>query len=164
MRHGKSDWQAGAENDFSRPLSTRGLRDSPRMGSWLAEHDLLPARIVCSPAVRANETALLVCNGADVSTGCIFHDERLYHADLEDLLAVISDTPIIPGPLLLVGHNPGLENLLLYLAGNTVAHMARKKILPTATIARVHIPGDIRQLTRGSGQLLELIRPRDLPD
>ena len=163
LRHGKSDWHAGAANDFSRPLSARGLRDSPRMGNWLAEHELLPARIICSPAVRANETALLACNGAGISTGCIFHDERLYQADLEDLLAVISDTPNIPGPLMLVGHNPGLENLLLYLAGDTGAHMARKKILPTATLAHLHIPGDTQQLVPGSARLLELVRPHDLP-
>ena len=163
LRHGKSDHAAGVTDDFSRPLATRGRRDSPRMGEWLAGHDLLPASIACSPAVRANQTALLLCNGAGIDTGCITHDKRLYLAGLDELLAVISDTPNTPGPLMLVGHNPGLEQLLLHLAGSAVASIAGKKILPTAALAQLQIPDDNHPLPAGSARLLALVRPRDLP-
>ena len=164
LRHGKSDWNTGAVDDFSRPLSKRGRRDSERMGNWLAEHDLLPGHIACSPAVRANQTALLVCKGAGMDTGCITHDKRLYHAGPGDLLKIIDDMPNTAERQMLVGHNPGLEDLLLYLAGTSAVDPARNKILPTATLAHLQIPDGIHPLPSGSARLVTLQRPRDLPE
>lgn len=160
MRHGKSDWDSGATDDFSRPLSGRGLRDAPRMGKWLAENGLLPAYIACSPAVRTNETALLVCSGADISTDRIYHDERLYLASLHDLLSVMRDIPASPEPLMLIGHNPGLEDLLLYLAGDAAAHTGHRKIMPTAALAHMEFTGSTP--APGTVRLLNLLRPREL--
>jgi phosphohistidine phosphatase len=161
MRHGKSDRDSGTTDDFSRPLSRRGLRDAPRIGKWLAENGLIPAYIACSPAVRTNETALLVCNGADISTDRIYHDERLYLASLGDLLAVLRDISAGPEPLMLIGHNPGLEDLLLYLAGDAAAHSGRRKIMPTAALAHLQFTGNTP--APGSVRLLTLLRPRELP-
>lgn len=164
MRHGKSDWQAGAADDFSRPLAARGQRDSPRIGRWLAEHGLLPDYIACSPAVRANETALLVCQGAGLSTGCIYHDERLYLAGVSELLAVINDIPKTAGAHMVIGHNPGLKELLVHLAGERVTGSGHRKLMPTAALAQLQIPGDDRLLSAGSARLLAWIRPRELID
>ena len=161
MRHGKSDWDSGATDDFSRPLSRRGLRDAPRVGKWLADNGLLPAYIACSPAVRTNETALLVCSGAEISTDRIYHDKRLYLASLHELLSVMRDIPASPEPLMLIGHNPGLEDLLLYLAGDAAAHTGHRKIMPTAALAQLEFTGNTP--APGSVRLLNLLRPRELP-
>jgi len=163
MRHGKSDWDAGAADDFSRPLSARGQRDSPRIGQLLAVNGLLPESIVCSPAVRTNETALLVCTGADISTDRIYHDRRMYLAGVDELLAVIADNHDRPWPLLLIGHNPGLEDLLLYLVGDAAAHTGSGKIMPTAALAQVELPDDSDRPAAGAGRLVTLTRPRELP-
>lgn len=163
LRHGKSDWDAGIADDFSRPLAKRGRRDSERMGNWLAAQGLLPGYIACSPAVRANQTALLVCNGAVLDPGLIVHDKRLYHASLDDLLGIIGDMPNTAGPQMIVGHNPGLEELLLYLAGSAAVDPDRKKVLPTATLAHLQISGATHPLPSGSARLVTLQRPRELP-
>jgi len=131
------------------------------MGKWLADNGLLPAYIACSPAVRTNETALLVCSGADISTDRIYHDKRLYLASLHELLSVMRDIPASPEPLMLIGHNPGLEDLLLYLAGDAAAHTGHRKIMPTAALPHLEFTGNAP--APGSVRLLNLLRPRELP-
>ena len=132
------------------------------MGQWLASHGLLPEYIACSPAVRANETAMLLCEGADLSMSRIYHDKRIYMAGIDDLLAVIGDFPDCRGPLMLIGHNPGLEDLLLYLAGDAATATGHRKVLPTAALACLELEDDGRLPTPWTARLLHLVRPREL--
>ncbi len=164
MRHGKSDWHTGARDDFSRPLSARGRRDCPRIGQWLATNNLQPAHILCSPAQRTRETAEYLCDAAGIDLDRVTFEPDLYLADTRTMMSVIAMHAGNGGPLMLIGHNPGLEELLLYLSDPTQIPQERGKLMPTATLA--WLASDSRQLPPAAGRarLQRLIRPRDLQD
>ncbi|MER6027012.1 histidine phosphatase family protein [Streptomyces sp. NPDC001851] len=116
LRHAKSDWPEGVE-DHRRPLAPRGLRDAPAAGRALADADCLPDLALCSTAVRARRTWELA--SAEWGTPPpVRYDRRLYAADVPDLLEVVREAPPEVETLLVVGHNPGLEELVLELAGD----------------------------------------------
>ncbi|MCH0562542.1 MULTISPECIES: histidine phosphatase family protein [unclassified Streptomyces] len=135
LRHAKSAWPEGTP-DHERPLGPRGLRDAPAAGRALAAADCLPDLALCSTAVRARRTWEL----ASAQWGTpppVRYDERLYAADAPALLDAVRQAPAHVGTLLLVGHNPGLANLVLDLAGDglddTLERVRAK--FPTAAIA-----------------------------
>ena len=162
MRHGKSDWLAGAVDDFNRPLAKRGEKASRRIGKWLLENDLLPELIISSPASRACKTAQNVCTVAGMPTGILSADERLYLAGVESLLEVIHQCPPAAGSLMVIGHNPGLEELLEYLCTDPAPEAANGKLMPTAALALLQLKGPWNELDAGSASLQILIRPRQL--
>ncbi|MFE9452956.1 SixA phosphatase family protein [Streptomyces sp. NPDC006739] len=135
LRHAKSAWPEGVA-DHQRPLAPRGRRDAPAAGRALAEGDWLPDLALCSTAVRARETWELA--SAEWGTPPpMRYDRRLYAADARDLLEVVREAPSEAATLLLVGHNPGLEELVLELAGDGLddtLDRVRDKF-PTAAIA-----------------------------
>ncbi|MCF3130955.1 SixA phosphatase family protein [Streptomyces olivochromogenes] len=116
LRHAKSAWPEGAA-DHERPLAPRGLRDAPAAGRALAEADCLPDLALCSTAVRARQTWELASEQWGTPPP-VRYDRRLYAADAEELLAVLREVPPEVETLLLVGHNPGLEELVLDLSGD----------------------------------------------
>lgn len=126
LRHAKSDW-TGGEPDRERPLAARGRRQAPEAGAWLAGNlpDLDLA--VVSPARRAAETWELV-SAELAAPPPVRVDERVYAASAEDLHAVVGGLPDETGRVVLVGHNPGLEDLVEELAG-------RWERMPTAALA-----------------------------
>ena len=85
LRHGKSDWDSGAADDFHRPLAKRGRKAVKRMAQWLRAHGELPARIVSSPATRARETTLRFCRHAGLADSIVVWDEAIYGADVPAL-------------------------------------------------------------------------------
>ncbi|AXB48592.1 hypothetical protein A4R43_17990 [Amycolatopsis albispora] len=117
MRHAKSAWPDGIA-DFERPLAERGLRDAPAAGRWIRERGPAPELVVSSPAVRARTTADLVSTelAAQPETR---HDERLYGEPAETVVEVLRELPAVE-TVLLVGHNPVLEDLVGLLTGVTV--------------------------------------------
>ncbi|ANP53706.1 phosphohistidine phosphatase [Streptomyces griseochromogenes] len=118
LRHAKSAWPEGVE-DHRRPLAPRGLRDAPAAGRALAEADCLPDLALCSTAVRARRTWELA-SGQWGTPPPVRYDRRLYAADVPDLLEVVREAPREVETLLLVGHNPGLEELVVELAGDAL--------------------------------------------
>ncbi|MGW0084741.1 SixA phosphatase family protein [Streptomyces sp. NPDC003393] len=115
LRHAKSARPAGVA-DHDRPLAPRGCRDAPAAGRALADSDFLPDLAVCSTALRARRTWELA--SAEWGTPpSVRLDARLYGADVPTLLEVVRETPPEVETLLLIGHNPGLEELVLRLAG-----------------------------------------------
>ncbi len=132
MRHAKSDWYSGAPEDFLRPLSERGLADARRMGQWMAAEAILPEWIVSSPARRTRETLRLLAEGAatDLEVRTEWIDE-LYHSSLESILAVLKAQKR-RRDLMLLGHNPGLEDLLDFLVDEWPPAAAFNKRVPTA--------------------------------
>ncbi|PKW06360.1 phosphohistidine phosphatase [Streptomyces sp. 1222.5] len=116
LRHAKSAWPEGVQ-DHRRPLGPRGLRDAPAAGRALAEVGGLPDLALCSTAVRARRTWELAA--AEWGTPPpVRYDRRLYAAGVADLLDVVREVPREVEALLLVGHNPGLEELVAELAGD----------------------------------------------
>jgi phosphohistidine phosphatase len=135
LRHAKSAWPDGVP-DHERPLAARGRRDAPAAGRALADADCLPDLALCSTAVRARQTWELAA--AEWGTPPpVRHDARLYAADVPELLDAVREAPAEAETLLLVGHNPGLEELVLTLAGDgldTALDDVRTKF-PTSAIA-----------------------------
>ncbi|SFJ36107.1 SixA phosphatase family protein [Planctomicrobium piriforme] len=151
MRHVKSSWAEDGLADHDRPLNKRGLRDAPRMARLLRDENLIPRQIISSTAVRAIDTAKIVATELELEDPVT--ESRLYHADVATWHLVFS-TLGGTGPILLVGHNPGLEELLLSLTGLTVR-------MPTAAIAVLQPPST--GLSAKEGWLLKAVwRPKEL--
>lgn len=161
LRHGKSDWGVDVE-DFERPLKKRGRRGAKAIGKWLAEHDLVPDFVCSSPAARAIDTAQRVCKQLDIGAGDIRQLELIYDARLDDLVQILSKCQDDRRRVLIVGHNPGLEDLLLFLTGSNIPIPEDGKYLPTATVAVLDMPDDWTALESGCATLAELVRAKTL--
>ncbi|MEU3850940.1 histidine phosphatase family protein [Streptomyces sp. NPDC029554] len=161
LRHAKSAWPVDVA-DHERPLTPRGRRDAPAAGRALAEADCLPDLALCSTAVRARRTWELAA--AEWGTPPpVRHDRRLYAAGPAGLLTVVREVPAEVETLLLIGHNPGLEELILALAGDglddTLERVRTK--FPTSAIAVLSWRGTTwRDLGPGTALLTSVTVPR----
>lgn len=161
LRHAKSARPEGVP-DHDRPLGPRGRRDAPAAGLALAGADLMPDLAVCSTALRARQTWELAAAQWGTPPP-VRYERRLYAAGADDLLGVARETPPAVQTLLLVGHNPGLEDLVLTLAGDGVDDtLERVRVkFPTSAIAVLtwygrHWSG----LAAGAALLTSVIVPR----
>lgn len=162
LRHAKSDWPEGVA-DYNRPLKKRGKKAALLMGEWLLSQDLRPDSIISSPAERARETAEKLCKGLHIKKhGLLYFDDRIYEASVESLKSVLADCPSFKQRVLIVGHNPGLDNLLIDLVAETLMPDDDDKILGTANLARISLPDDWNQLDTGCGQLISITKPKDI--
>ncbi len=124
LRHAKSDWSAPGRPDRERTLSPRGERTAPLMGRYLAEHGLVPQHAIVSVAERTRQTWQLL-GKAITDAPSVRFDDRIYEAAPLDILAAIADAPVHSESLLVVGHNPGLQSLALFLADGGSAKARR---------------------------------------
>ncbi|MER6126132.1 histidine phosphatase family protein [Streptomyces sp. NPDC001795] len=161
LRHAKSAWPVGVA-DHERPLAPRGRRDAPAAGRALAEADCLPDLALCSTAVRARQTWEL----ASAQWGTpppVRLESRLYAADVSDLLEAVREAPAQVGTLLLIGHNPGLAELVLELAGDGLDDALERvhTKFPTSAIAVLAWHGSTWDyLAPGTALLTDVIVPR----
>ncbi|MEK9647595.1 MAG: histidine phosphatase family protein [Gammaproteobacteria bacterium] len=160
MRHGKSDWSQPV-SDFNRPIKKRGLKEAARVGQWLGEQDLAPDLIISSPAQRARQTAVTVSEVMDYTEDNIFFYEPVYMADVSELLDAIATAPEECQRLMVVGHNPGMEDLLFYLT-EEVDVPDDGKVMPTATIAVLETESSWGALEHSSCRLQIIARGRYL--
>jgi len=163
MRHGKSDWDSDAVTDLDRPLARRGRRDCRTMASWCAQVGLLPDVLLSSPAERAADTARRLGRGLGLDDDDVTLDERLYMAELPELLAVLAGVRSDASQVVLVGHNPGLDALVAHLHGRKPPAGVSGKVMTTAAVAHFRMPADWSSLRRGAGKLVEVVRPKELP-
>jgi phosphohistidine phosphatase len=112
VRHAKSDWSQEV-SDSRRPLNARGRREAPLIGPWVAEHVGDLDLVVCSTAVRARETLAL----SGLAAAGVRHDERVYAASPQELMSVLDEVGDDLVAVALVGHNPGLSELVAVLTG-----------------------------------------------
>ena len=150
LRHAKSDW-SGDEPDIARPLANRGRRQAPDAGRWLAARTERIDLAVVSPAVRAGSTWDLVSAELDVAPPMRI-DERVYGASDLELLALIRDLPDELDTVVVVGHNPGFEDLAALLTGEMVP-------MPTSALAVIAVPGSWSTAAPGSAVLQLSGRP-----
>ncbi|MGI8858442.1 MAG: SixA phosphatase family protein [Thermomicrobiales bacterium] len=139
LRHAKSDRSNSALRDHDRPLAPRGEADAPRMGTALAALGLILDCIVTSTAVRARDTTRLVAAAMGYG-GEIIEEPDLYGASVDTLLAVVRECADETATALLVGHNPGLEELVCLLTGGEDAEAMLR--LPTAGLACIALDID----------------------
>ncbi len=161
LRHGKSDWQEPVQ-DIDRPLKKRGRENAKLIGLWLVENDLTPDGMVCSPAVRARETASIVCQETGFSPEKMKIESDLYTAYLEDVLGVIRNIPDDIVQALLIGHNFVLEELVMDLTGGDVECPDNGKLMPTAALARFKITGSWSDVMENSANLVTIVRPKEI--
>src|SRR3954454_18479974 len=124
LRHAKSGWKDAGMRDFDRPLIARGKQAAGVMGRYMRQHNLRPQLIISSPAERAKETVELFIEGGRLTSELRF-DERIYDAPAERLFEVVTQIDEQVNTCLLVGHNPGFEELVQHLTG-------QEETMPTA--------------------------------
>lgn len=158
LRHAKSSWKHPETSDHDRPLNKRGKRDAPRMGQLLAERGLRPDLIISSTAKRARLTADAVARHAGYA-GTVQLERRLYLASPTEVIDVVREAAGTAQCVLVVGHNPGLEDLVARLTGQGEA-------LPTAALAAIRLSIRVwKDLALSSGgRLAGLWRPREIAD
>ena len=150
LRHAKSDWSV-ASSDIDRPLAKRGRRQAPEAGRWLAANISDIGLAVVSPATRARSTWELVAAELDVRPQPRI-DDRVYDAFDDELLAVVRELPDDVKTAILVGHNPGLEDLIDSLTGESTR-------MTTSALAVLTIPGTWRTAARHTATLRTSGRP-----
>src|SRR5262249_26991907 len=106
LRHAKSNWDDPDVDDFDRVLNNRGEKAAPLMGEQIRRRDVRPDLILCSPAKRAEQTAALALESAEIETEPLF-DERIYLASASTLLSILSERAEKVDSVMLIGHNPG---------------------------------------------------------
>ena len=164
LRHAKSDWDSGAPTDFERPLNKRGTKDAPLMGRWMKERGLLPDWIVASPAKRAEETVKAVVKALGFAKKQIHWEQRVYEASVRDLSEVLAAVPKKAERVMLVGHNPGLEELVAYLAHRDELPDPPFGFLKTATLVQLWMPEEWARLRPGCAQLVQIMTPKMVKD
>jgi len=161
LRHAKSDWPDVP--DWDRPLAKRGKRDAPVIGRWLREHGYLPEAVVCSDARRTRQTWKLVARELGGSPSVTF-EPRAYAASPLTLLYLVRELPGACRAALLIGHNPGIEDLASSLAGPPDGADGHLRF-PTAAVGVFEVPGDWADLdpsAPGQARLLDYTTPADL--
>lgn len=168
LRHAKSTWDDPVERDFDRPLNGRGRRAAARIGQWLldegpADEADLFAHVRASPAIRVRQTIEGVEDGLRRPLRAIF-EPRIYLASATTLLDIVQSFDPGAATALLIGHNPGLEDLLLLLTPDADPLRGEAEIkYPTATLAVLDLAVDTwRDVGSGTATLRHFIRPRDL--
>lgn len=162
MRHAKSDWHSNAGSDFDRPLNKRGEKDAPRMGQYLLDKGFVPDEVIASPARRARQTARKACREMGIDEDAIQYADSLYLCGVEEMLGVMANADSLLKRLMLVSHNPAVDELLHYLCNNDLPYNSDGKLMTTAACAIIELPDNWQQALHRRGKLLELVRPREI--
>lgn len=164
FRHAKSSRDDPDFDDFDRPLAERGVKDAPLMGRELAARGWIPQLALVSPAARTTETWKLASAGMNPPPK-VRSPESLYLATSSRILSEIAKTPETVERLVVVGHNPGMEELSRMLAGQRSDAAARRLVdekFPTGALARFTFSGEWKDLAAGGTALTHFLRPKDL--
>lgn len=163
LRHAK----AAADDpggDRARPLAERGRQASQAVAAWLKTNGPAPELVLCSPALRTRQTLALILP-AWPQAPKVAYEDGLYLAGARQLLARLHEVPAGTATVLLVGHNPGLQDLAVLLAGGKTGARLKKQIaatFPTAALAVFAGPASWAALDRQAARLLAFVTPREL--
>jgi len=162
LRHAKSSWPSSGMRDAARPLSERGEAAARLMGAYMAHHSLIPDRVVCSPARRTRDTLAGIATQWPAAVDAVF-DRRLYEATPQSILSVVRVQDDTARTLLVIGHNPGLQETaeLLIAAGDVELRERLREKFPTAALAVIDFAAETwRSVHERSGRLDRYIIPR----
>lgn len=160
LRHGKSDWTDSTLADHERPLAKRGRRAAGAIARHMREIKLRPALVLCSSALRARETCELI-EPALAGSAVVRVEDGLYAASSIDLLTRLKRVAATIPSVLLIAHNPGLQELAELLAGAAEDRERLAAEFPTCGLATFAVPS-WKALGEGDGKLLGLVLPRRL--
>jgi phosphohistidine phosphatase len=159
LRHAKAERDSATGRDFDRPLAERGWRDAELVGREMRARELTIDAVVASPAKRADETVAAFARGYGPIEPA--YEPGVYDAPVERLMDIVSKADESAARLMIVGHNPGFEQLISRLADSLPSELADG--LPTAGLAAIELPaGQWSELRERSGRIVQLILPRDL--
>lgn len=165
FRHAKSGWDDSVARDFDRPLNARGERAAVLMGTWVKRNDITFDHVVASPAVRCIDTIDQFVKGTGERIDATW-DRRIYLASSATLMDVLRDQSDEYKSIMMVGHNPGMEDLVFDIVPDDGSSPLRDVVwekYPTAAIARLELDIDSwADIDRKCGRLTLFIRPRDL--
>jgi phosphohistidine phosphatase len=161
LRHAKSSWDDPALADADRPLAPRGRKAARRLGRHLSDEGIRPALVLCSPAVRARET--LAGIGAALAGVETRVEPDLYRASASDLIERLRAVPDSVPSVIVIGHNPALQTLIVRLARPGPLRDRADAKLPTGAFATLELDGGWNVLADGGAKLAELVLPRELP-
>jgi phosphohistidine phosphatase len=171
LRHAKSDWSKPSgrqRGDHERSLNARGQEAAALMGRYMRKKKYLPALVLCSTAMRTRETLEILLPALGTKPE-IRYEDSLYLAEWPHLLEIVRASPEKASPVLLVGHNPGLEQLAAALlarpktaAGRALAGVMAQKF-PTGALAVFDFRGGSWAAVKpGAGRLKDFVRPKEL--
>ncbi|MBX9588701.1 MAG: histidine phosphatase family protein [Hyphomonadaceae bacterium] len=165
LRHAKSSWDNPNLHDFDRPLSERGLNAAPRMGAFMAEHNIAPDLILCSPSVRTRQTLDLVLPHLSAEPKVLYED-AVYLGAPSTLMKRLHRIEASVQHVMLVAHDPGLHHLAMNLAGSGSPDLlqALGHKFPTAALAIVVFEArSWSKVKTGTGRLELFMTPKRLP-
>jgi len=161
LRHAKSNWDDPELADHERPLAPRGQRAAKAIATHIAAEGIEPALVLCSSAVRTRETLDRITPA--LGSPEVEVEDGLYGAGAGALLERLRRVPDSVSSVMMIGHNPGIEELALELAGSgdDIERVERK--YPTAALATLTVPGDSwPELAEGRSELRAFVLPREL--
>jgi phosphohistidine phosphatase len=161
LRHAKAAWALPGMRDFDRPLDAAGLADAEATGISMQAHGYIPELTLCSNAVRARQTLEGIAANAD--TGRVLYFDDLYREDASGYLSIIRKSGNV-GTLMVIGHNPMMEDLALALApqGDEDARATLHAGFPTSGLAVLRFPGNLSEAVPGTGYLEAILMPPGL--
>jgi phosphohistidine phosphatase len=162
LRHAKSSWATPGLDDRDRPLTKRGELAAAAIGKWIAENNLIPESVLCSPAKRARETWKHVSQNLKQAAPVSYLEDIYDFGNGGKLIDAASKQPHTIGTLMIVGHNPSMERAALRLsqAGDAKLIARMEKKYPTAALAVIEFSSEWSAI--GKGALRHFVRPKDL--
>jgi phosphohistidine phosphatase len=162
LRHAKSSWADDGQEDRDRPLAPRGRKAARRLAGYLREQRIRPDLVLCSPAARTTETLELVRPGLDEHVA-VQVEEGLFGAGARELLDRLRVLPGSIGWAMVIGHNPGLQQLVVLLARDGPLRERARSHFPTGALATMRLrEGTWGDLGPGRADLVSYVAPREL--
>jgi phosphohistidine phosphatase len=161
LRHAKSSWADPDQADRDRPLTPRGRRAATRLAKRLGDDGVRPAVVLCSPALRTRQTLELVRPGLGDDVEVMLEDE-LYGASADELLARLRRLPAGLDSAMVIGHNPGLQELAVLVARESGLRDRARSHFPTAALATLAVREDgWAALGPARADLVSYVAPRE---
>jgi phosphohistidine phosphatase len=161
LRHAKSSWDDPTLADHDRPLAARGRRAAKVMAEYVRREGISPELVLCSPSRRTRQTLTLIAPSLGESTHAEIKPE-LYAASADDLLEALHEVPDEVGSAMLIGHNPGIQDLTLSLARDCPETARVRAKFPTAALASLEFRASWRQLAPRAADLVSFVKPKEL--
>jgi len=161
LRHAKSSWDDPDMEDVDRPLAPRGARAADRMRDYLDAEEIRPELVLCSSALRTRETLARILPGLG-SELTVRIEPSVYSFDADALLQRLQQLPADVGSVMLIGHNPAMQELASLLAAGGDRLDELRRGFPTAALAELDLGGSWRELAPGKRRLTRFIVPREL--
>jgi phosphohistidine phosphatase len=163
LRHAKSSWANPALPDHERPLAPRGRRACALIAAHVRGEQIAPDLVLCSSSLRTRETLRRVATGFETPSEAVV-EERLYTGAATGILARLHDVPGSVSSLMLIGHNPAIQELALELTASGARREAMTRKFPTGALATLTFTGSWAALVPGSAELTAFVTPRELGD